>query len=94
MKLCIINRRMKRIDFESVSELKDFCRRNAAFLSEHSAKQWDLYKTKPTGFSFCRPLADTYKCTLYEYIVKHQLINYEKVHQKDCFAVAPCGERL
>lgn len=94
MYLCIINRREKRIDFESVSELNDFCRRNAAFLSEQFAKQWFLFNTKPTGYFSCRIPADTYKCTLYDYIVKHQLINYEKEHQKNRFVFAPCDGRL
>lgn len=66
----------KRVDFGNKAELIRWIEQHGSLLTAKTARFWYLYRTQKTPFNFCNRILSSYLCTLFEYIVKHNLLNY------------------
>ena len=84
----------KRVDFGNKSELTRWILQHRSTLNRANTLTWYLYRTEKTPYKFCNRLLSSCICSLNYYMSNKKLFYNEKEHQKNRFAVAPCGERL
>lgn len=94
MYLCIIHQRTEeRRDFKTKLDLDYWidCHRS---LNAHNANLWYIYRTRSTGFPFCKRLPDSHLCTLWEYMSNNFKFKNHGKKEKTPVSVVPCGNRI
>lgn len=94
MYLSIIHQRTeKRIDFNSKRDLDKWidCHHS---LNSYNARLWFIYRTKSTGFPFCRRLLDSFKCTLFDYMSDNLKFKNHGKKEKNPRFCSPCGNPI